>query len=233
MSGGLKDPLTGSGNHHNLEFEPIEPLKTPPKKEVKRSSIEEKLDLKLSNLKESDNLMRVLVQVISICAISSFNGRDLSRKQIMKMIPDILERTKISASTYNSYTVYALTAVGAAVTIGCSGYAAYKFSTEVASGLATNLNGQLLSAKIQWISSLQSAGSAAGQVSGTAGQLRSQYLTGEREVYTSVIQLLTLQRDRLREMDGSDARKSAEFMDMCLKVIEAYHRSCMQASGGQ
>jgi hypothetical protein len=235
MSGGLKDPIGGSG-YQNLTFEPIDTIpinEIKEKKAVKRNSIEEKIDVKLENLKENDNLMRALVTIVAICALSSFQGKALSRTQILKMVPDILERTKVNAATYNSYTVYLLTGIGAAVTIACSLGAAGAFYTTVQAGLnaVPPLDGATIAQTTSWISSMQTAGSAAGQVTGTAGQLTSQYLTGERDVGTSVIQLLTMQRDKLKEYDSADARKSAEFLDMIIKVMEAYHRSCMQASG--
>lgn len=198
-----------------------------------KKSIEEKLEEKLANLEKNQNLMRLLVQVMTVSSFTSQMGKNLAVNQYLKMIPDLLERGKISAATYNCKWVYALTAIGAAITVGASGFAGYRYCTDVTDHLLKTMNPQALATSVSWIGSVQAGGSALGQAVGTGGQLRSQNLTGKREVYTSVIQLLTIQRDKLRERESSDAKKVSEHLDMCLRVIEAHHRVCMQASGGQ
>lgn len=202
-------------------------------KSTKGTTVEDKLTEKLANLEKHQNLMRLLVQVMVVSAIAHEIAKILATKQYLKMAPDLLERSEISAATYNSHLVYVLTGLGAAITVGASGFAGYKYYTDVAAAITSGMNPQTLASSISWIGSVQAGGSALGQVVGTGGQLRSQYLTGKREVQTSVIQFLTIQRDKLRERESSDAKKTYEFLDMCLRVVEAYHRACMQASGGQ
>ncbi len=214
---------------HPTSFEPIEsilpekpirPFSSYSKEELKEATsyIEDELSARFKKAGKNSSITQFMIEITAIFVLLSASSKVTSRKAMWDLIPEIIEQTKINAATYNSKVVWicsmggaAVSALGGAASLGS--YAAGAMELQTANLMFQTISGT-------------------GQVASTFGQLWGQKETGIRTIGEMKVTMLNMHKERMKEVDSAEARKTAEMAEQIMRIIQSHHDTASRILGG-